>query len=396
MYKPFRDHEMLDVIGNLSSRGETGALQITTGMTEGAVFFDKGQIVDARLDKLSGFQAINALASIPDATFSFDRSIAPPVESSITANERILLNDFFGIGGLDREPHFIDATNSPTDNLPAQVVPLSEVENRDNANVVHAQPTHLPSQEMQTPSFTAVAPEVIEPTSLNHHNVGTEDSNDKHVILDDANEVTLVRRKRQGIDYRPAVGYEPPSQRRVPPALFATALVILLAAAAIALVYRFRAGSSTTPATVQAPSTANVPEVAKTEEADSDIASGVTDLSGNWKVVNTVDQTSYQPYKNLEIGFEVAINQKGNEFTGRGQKVSENGRSLAGTSRTPIVVQGSIDGDKVEATFSESGALRKTSGRFVWRIDKASGGMRGTFASSAARASGRSAATKQL
>jgi len=39
--------------------------------------------------------------------------------------------------------------------------------------------------------------------------------------------------------------------------------------------------------------------------------------------------------------------------------------------------------------------VRKTNGRFVWRIDKASGGLKGTFSSTAARTSGKSAATKQ-
>jgi hypothetical protein len=97
----------------------------------------------------------------------------------------------------------------------------------------------------------------------------------------------------------------------------------------------------------------------------------------------------------MQIGFQVSINQNGNGFTGTGQKVSENGRSLPADSRTPINVKGSIDGDRVEATFSEEGAARRTNGRFVWRIDKA-GGLTGTFSSSAARASGKSTAKKEF
>jgi hypothetical protein len=73
----------------------------------------------------------------------------------------------------------------------------------------------------------------------------------------------------------------------------------------------------------------------------------------------------------MNIGFELTINQSGKSFTGAGQKVSENGHSLPATSRTPIEVKGSIDGDRVEATFFEQGTLRKTNGRFVWRIDQA-------------------------
>jgi hypothetical protein len=57
-------------------------------------------------------------------------------------------------------------------------------------------------------------------------------------------------------------------------------------------------------------------------------------------------------------------------------------------------VKGSIDGDKVEATFLEEGALRKTNGHFVWRIDKA-GRLTGTFVTTAARSSGKSTARKE-
>jgi hypothetical protein len=98
----------------------------------------------------------------------------------------------------------------------------------------------------------------------------------------------------------------------------------------------------------------------------------------------------------MEIGFNVSIDQAGNDFTGKGEKISENGRSLPAAGRTPITVKGTIDGDKVEATFWEKGAVRKTNGRFVWRIDKGSGGLKGTFVSTAARTSGKSAATKKL
>jgi hypothetical protein len=57
-------------------------------------------------------------------------------------------------------------------------------------------------------------------------------------------------------------------------------------------------------------------------------------------------------------------------------------------------VKGSIDGNTVEANFSEQGEVRKSSGHFVWRIDKR-GGLNGRFVSTAARAPGKSAAKKQ-
>ena len=58
-----RDEGILDVIRVLAARGASGRVHVSTGMTDGALFFNKGQLVDARVGKLSGFQAINALAA---------------------------------------------------------------------------------------------------------------------------------------------------------------------------------------------------------------------------------------------------------------------------------------------------------------------------------------------
>jgi uncharacterized protein DUF4388 len=343
MENRLHDPDILEVIRILSSQGVSGRLQITAGMTQGAVFFDRGEIVDARLGRLTGFQAINAIASVRDADFNFDASIAPPARSLITPNERMLLKDFFGIGAAcyepphaTEEPHFTEEATGPHEVAPEQVVPLSEIDDR--------------------------------PT------------------IRDADEVTLVRGNERPVHHEPIIRYEPVSRPTYRPALLIAVLTILLVGAGVALLYRFRDQRSSTAA----------PATAQTTSSPSDASAPAADLNGNWRVINTVEQTSYEPYKNLKVGFDVAINQSGNEFTGKGQKVSENGQSLPATSRTPILVKGSIDGDKVEATFSETGAVRKTTGRFVWRIDKANGGLNGTFVSTAARTSGRSAATKGL
>ena len=375
-------------------------------MTDAAVFIDRGDLVDARFAKLTGFQAINALASLRDVTFSFDPAITPPTQSSITPNERILLRDFFGIGGANQEPQYPPFEGHEEE--PAQVVLLSEVDEPENLNV---------HKSFVTPVVTPLVTEAssLSPPSFTESATATQDSpdyyDDQAVVSDEA---TIVRsRKTPRAENQPAITYGPPSRSRVRPALFATMLTILVAGAAFALVYRLRGRSSptpatvqtatdagdqqvsngsTTPATVQTSTPASDPQVSTSRESPS-----VTpDLNGTWNVTNTVEQTAYQPYKNMEVGFELAINQTGNEFTGKGQKVSENGQSLPGTSRTPIIVRGSIEGDKVRATFSESGAMRKTSGRFVWRIDRAKGGLTGTFASDAARSRGRSAATKRF
>jgi hypothetical protein len=338
------EHGILDVIATLSSQRATGRLHITTGMTEGALFFDRGLLVDAWLGKLAGFQAINALASVRDASYDFDPAIVPRAQGSITANERVLLKDFFGIATTDPEslsPPEADVIWPEDDSPPAQVVPLASL---DDPNFVSA----------------------------------------------DDDEATLVRRKPSVTEPPP-----PPPELRARstfrPALLLVVLATLIAAIALALVYRSRQSAPTTAAVtppVQTSPPSDIPQQPRMEPT------AVPDLSGNWNVINTVEQTSYNAYKNMEIGFNVSIDQSGKDFTGKGEKISENGQSLPAAGRTPILVKGTIDGDKVDATFSESGALRKTSGHFAWRIDKASGGLTGRFVSSAARTRGRSAATK--
>jgi len=203
---------------------------------------------------------------------------------------------------------------------------------------------------------------------------------------------TLIKQKALAAEPAPPQQYERPARSTFGPALFLIILAALMVAMAVAFGLRARKSDSTAsvaPPVQTASPVAEVPQESKTETT-------APDLSGNWNVVNTVEQTSYAAYKNMEIGFNVSIDQAGNDFTGKGEKISENGRSLPAEGRTPIVVKGTIDGDKVEATFSETGAVRKTKGRFVWKIDKGNGALNGTFVSTAARTSGKSAATKKL
>jgi len=351
MNDALRDRGVLDAISMLSSQRASGALRISTGLTEGALFFDRGQLVDARLGKLTGFQAINALASVPDASFNFDPAVAPPAQSAMTGSERLLLKDFFGIATGDPEQaHDVEEIWSEDDSVPEQVVPLASME-----------------------------PEYVE--------------EQPPLISKDDDEATLVIPKPTVAEPRPPLSYRPPPRSAFRPALLLILLTVLVAAAAVALLYRFRKPDSTASVAppVQTATPAEVPQEPRTETT-----AAVPNLTGNWKVVNIVEQTSYQAYKNMEIGFNVSINQAGKDFTGKGEKISENGRSLPADGRTPIEVKGTIDGDKVEATFLENGAMRKTNGRFVWRIDKGSGGLTGTFVSTAARTRGKSAATKVL
>jgi hypothetical protein len=327
--EPVDAYGFSEVIAMLFANGESGRLDVVAGGNEGALLFNGGKLVDARLGHLTGFQAINALASMRDAHFQFDRSAAVPAVSSITPSERLVLRQFFGIETADT--HNVSAPVL-VESVPAAVEPVEEVNEPAEAAAIYS----------AAPRF-------------------------RYLVLG---------------------------------AL--AVLLVAVIAGAVVLREKFRERNSpaaetslatrTEPASAPAVATpANTEEPGVTEEA----VAATPNLTGEWSVVNTVNTTSYQSFQNLRIGFAVSINQTGTTFTARGRKVSENGRTLPANSRTPIELKGVINGDHIEATFSEQGSQRKTNGRFVWKIDRA-GGLTGTFASSAARTTGKSTATREL
>lgn len=319
---PYGPHGILQLVATLTAKGMSGRLNIIAGMTEGALLFKDGKLVDARVGHLTGFQAINAVTSMPDARYEFDPAAAVPASSSITSSERFVLKQFFGIE------------------------------------------TFEPREE---------------PAPL---------------IADDLDETTLVPSRVTTTPTPTVATYPAPSR---PPYVIAFAVgVMVVAIAAAAVLLRYRTSQRSAPAAVAtsiAPVSPPVPAAAIKSETQTAKAG---DLTGEWNVVNTVSSTSYRDFRNLKIGFALSINQTGKTFTGAGQKISENGRSLPASSRTPIRLKGVINGDRIEATFSEDGATRKTNGRFVWKIDRSGGGLTGTFASSAARSSGKSTARRDL
>jgi hypothetical protein len=112
------------------------------------------------------------------------------------------------------------------------------------------------------------------------------------------------------------------------------------------------------------------------------------DLSGAWTIENTVEHSSYGPYRGGQIIFRVAFTQSGTDLTGVGEKWTEFGRQVSGRAHAPIKIQGKIDGSRIHATFTEQGASRETSGDFDWRISDDSGRWVGTFSSTAAASQG--------
>ena len=322
---------ILDFIQHISSNRQSGQLEIISSGSRGALLFNDGKLVDATLGSLTGFQAVNAAASLRDVQFSFNPLLSVPRSGSIAPAERVVLKRFFGIETAEIDE--VDDGVEPEIDwnvTPHQVVPLTEVDDID------------PNDLQETPTV----------------------------------EVQRVTKRSSFL--------------RLPVAV-SLVLLLVMVAGAIVLIPKLRArrqSAAVASAVAEQPSSA--PELPVVEVKKESLR----DLSGEWRVINTVKKTAYKDFDNMEIGFRLKIEQTGNDFTARGEKVSENGRSLPAGSRTPIRVTGSIDGDKVVASFVEDGAMRKTNGRFVWRLQQENAALTGTFVSAAANSSGKSAGTR--
>jgi len=335
--------DILNFIHTICANGESGRLEILAGAIQGELSFSEGKLVDARFGHLTGFPAVNAIAAMQDARFSFDPAFAPIASGSITASERVVLKQFFGIETAATQ-YFVPVMDLPAEEVaPAVTVP-------DEVEEVTIVKSAVPSAAMPTP---------LPP---------------------------------------------PPASRFSYRTALASAVLVMAVMVAVAIFMNRspEPASSSVVASTESPSrpTPEQPVSPATEPAPALVKenkkplSAVRDLSGKWTVVNSIDTTAYGSFKNMKIGFEFSIDQTGSTFTGRGRKVSENGRSLPASGRTPIHVQGSIKGDRIEATFIEDGMARKSNGRFVWRIDKSGRGLTGNFATTAARSSGKSSAIR--
>jgi len=354
---------ILKFIHTVCANRESGRLEILAGAIQGELSFAEGKLVDARFGHLTGFRAVNAIAAMQDTPFSFDPAFAPIASGSITASERVVLKQFFGIETAATGEYLEPIMERPIE----EAAPLATVPDQiDDITIVRS----------DAPRATVPPPPLLSPP--------------------------------------PPPLPQPAHAARFPYRTALALAVLALAVMAGVAIFMNRspgpASSSIVASRVESPSQPapaqptespvahsapahSVPAPASVKESKKPV-SAVRDLSGKWSVVNSVDTTAYGSFKNMKIGFDLSIDQTGSTFTGKGRKVSENGRSLPAKSRTPIEVQGSIKGDRIEATFIEDGTARKSNGRFVWRIDKSGRGLTGNFATTAARSRGKSAASR--
>ncbi len=174
-------------------------------------------------------------------------------------------------------------------------------------------------------------------------------------------------------------------------------IALLLGGGAVALFFQFNnSGSQSEGARSETPGTnAPTPALKSPSPNQEPTPAPAPNLSGEWRVTNTIENTSYPAYTNLRIGYRLVIKQSGNEFTAEGEKSTENGRSMEDSERTPLTATGSVDQNSVTADFVEEGIRRRTTGRFVWTLSADGNTLHGTFTSTAAKSSGSSVATRE-
>jgi catechol 2,3-dioxygenase-like lactoylglutathione lyase family enzyme len=101
-------------------------------------------------------------------------------------------------------------------------------------------------------------------------------------------------------------------------------------------------------------------------------------------------ETSYQPYRDLRLGFRLVVHHEGPAFIGAGEKYLENGRQIPVAVRSPIRIQGRVEtGSVIEVTFQEDGRFRRVQGQFRLTMQDRQH-LTGTFVSTAANARGAS------
>lgn len=362
------DRNILNFIRSLCANGESGRLEILAGAIQGELSFAEGKLVDARFGHMTGFPAVNAVVGMRNARFSFDPSFAPLASSSITASERVVLKQFFGIDTAATN-EYLDpvGVNWPEETAPpAAIVPDAPEE----VTVVSSAAPSVSSDIASAPITRPLPP----PSRLSYQRPAAFLAS--AIALIAAGALLMYKFNKPASPAVVASAESLPSQ----PAP--------VQQAEQAVVHSTPTHAVPAPATVKPP-----PAPVKNDQKSLNTA---RDLSGKWNMVNTVETTSYNTFKNMKIGFALSIDQTGSTFTGNGRKVSENGRILPAGSRTPIQVKGSINGDRIEATFFEDGTARKSNGKFVWRIDKAGRALTGNFATTAARSRGKSAATREM
>jgi len=112
------------------------------------------------------------------------------------------------------------------------------------------------------------------------------------------------------------------------------------------------------------------------------------DLTGQWILHLQIEKTAYNPYKGLKVGYQVYLNQAGDDVNGSGEKITENGEKLPISQRVKMDMNGRLVGKELDLLFTLYGHKRETIGEFRL-IATDDNEYQGEFSTTGANASGK-------
>ena len=89
------NYPLSDLIGILRHQRKSGRLTIEYGIGPASFFFQDGELVDAKMNELSGLQAICVAVAQPEAAFNFNPLIKAPRRSIEKEHQRVV-SELFG------------------------------------------------------------------------------------------------------------------------------------------------------------------------------------------------------------------------------------------------------------------------------------------------------------
>lgn len=122
-------------------------------------------------------------------------------------------------------------------------------------------------------------------------------------------------------------------------------------------------------------------------------ASVSNNVTGTWTLTTRVDSAAAGSLRNLTRGYRVRLEQRDNRVVGTGYQVSENGKLLPDAARSPVQVDGTIDGNRISITVASGSAGSGAGQLLLYLADD--GSMRGRFTGERGGMSGQSQATRE-
>lgn len=116
------NYPLSDLVGILRHQKKTGRLLIEYPKGPATFFFQDGELIDARLNDLTGLQAICVALAQPDAAFNFNPLI-PATRRSIEPSLHRAVSELFGC--WDESALQIETTAAPAPMLSTQPEPLA-------------------------------------------------------------------------------------------------------------------------------------------------------------------------------------------------------------------------------------------------------------------------------